>query len=455
MWHGDTRTAALPEGTSAIAGRTTADPPSARPSTSAEEDRPVREPDLLRSAGSTKTVCIASPNACPRSEVEAALLVDYFTANDWRVSSDFRTADLILLCTCGFDGCEEERSMGFLSVVESGKKAEARVIVFGCLPGINRERLRRESGATPLPSMELERLDEIIGASHRLAEIREPHLVAEYKKGLAGSFGILDRCRVAARVAVRYPGLFLSRLSWKGRPRTLDKRYDRIFTVRVGTGCLGDCTYCAIKYAAGPLVSKPLDAIEDDFREGLGRHYSVFRLVAGDVGCYGQDIGLSVVDLLTRIFARGERFTLIWDDFSPRWFVMYFEALEPLIRANADRIGYIGLPIQSGSERILRAMMRGHTVRQFEDSMARLRSGVPDLQVTTHVIVGFPGETDEDFDDTLRLLKRVAFQHIIAYKYSDRPYTIASGMTPKVDNDCINRRLRTLRREFCSVCDLP
>ena len=123
-----------------------------------------------------------------------------------------------------------------------------------------------------------------------------------------------------------------------------------------------------------------------------------------------------------------------------------------VLAKNAQRVHHIVLPIQSGSEKILQAMRREYTVKEAADSIRALESVAPNIALSTHVIVGFPGETEKDFEDTISFLKRISFKHIIAHCYSDRPNTDASKIFPKVqDAEKVNRLWR-LRKEFPVIC---
>jgi len=131
--------------------------------------------------------------------------------------------------------------------------------------------------------------------------------------------------------------------------------------------------------------------------------------VAADAGSYGQDSGSSVVELFRRLFAFDEKFQLIINDFNPRWLVEYADDLVDLFAANAEKIDYILMPIQSGSEKILSLMQRRHTASEVREHILALKKAVPGIRIGAHILVGFPGETEEDFNATLDFLKTINF----------------------------------------------
>jgi len=209
---------------------------------------------------------------------------------------------------------------------------------------------------------------------------------------------------------------------------------------------MSKCTYCAIKFGAGPLRSIPLAAAVGEFRSGLSHGYDLFRLTAEDVGSYGQDIGLCIVDLLRELNAGPENFKLLLDDFSPIWLVRYFPELLELFSTEHRRIKYICLPIQSGSERILQLMAREYTAEEARRCLLALKKAAPEIDLRTHVLVGFPGETEEDFAETLDFLKSVKFNLVSIYNYSERVGTEATTFPGKIPERVkLQRVWRTIR----------
>jgi len=223
---------------------------------------------------------------------------------------------------------------------------------------------------------------------------------------------------------------------------------DVVPALMLSRGCQGQCTYCGIPFAVGPLKSLPLERIVNNFRSILAQGNRVIGLVATDVGSYGQDNGSSVVELFRRLFAFDEKFQLIINDFNPRWLVKYSDDLIDLFAANAEKIDYILMPIQSGSEKILSLMQRRHTASEVREHMLALKKAVPGIRIGTHVMVGFPGEKEEDFDATLDFLKSLDFYYLKVFKYDDRPRIAAAKLSDKVPENIKRRRLLRLTREF-------
>lgn len=393
-----------------------------------------------------KTACIFISHLCPRSQIDVATLIDYLRANDWNISKDIDEADMVLLGTCGLDKYNEDKSMKYISIIEK-KMHHSNLIVTGCLPATSGERMHERFNVVAIPPKDLEKMDNIINATTCLYRTEGANVKGSVNT-LLGNFGFLDTLSVNAHLGLKYPWRVLNRLILGKSPTPVSGRYDSVFNIKIARGCMGECSYCAIKNAYGPLSSKPLDTIMNEFRTGLEKGYGTFKLIAGDVGSYGQDTGTNIVELLRYLFEHKGEYRLIWDDFNPRWLIKYFPELSEIVRRNNHKIGHVGFPVQSGSEKILTLMRRGHTAEDAIKCFVKLKQASPRLQMITHVIVGFPGEEDGDLDDTMRMLQDVCFEEIHVFPYSDRPNTHSENLIDKVPEKIKFRRAWKIRRKF-------
>ena len=135
---------------------------------------------------------------------------------------------------------------------------------------------------------------------------------------------------------------------------------------------------------------------------------------------------------MLRLYGHEGKFKLIFDDFSPQWFIKCHTELINIFSQNSQRLAYLSLPIQSGSNKILKLMRRGYTAEEANEAILDLQKACPDLNLLTHVLIGFPGETEEDFLDTLNFVKAIKFHEVFIYKYSDRPNIEALELPGKV-----------------------
>lgn len=395
-----------------------------------------------------RKACVAlGYGCCPRVEVDTAKLFGFFEANGWQVTDAIEEADLVVVMTCGFCEMWENRNLRLLEVAESRRRPGSRLVVAGCLAGIDEPRLRETCHGDLVPPKDASRLNDIIGASIRLDEIGDPILIESLIERARGCFSQQERRSDETRsraVCHRLAEL----IGVAQGPKEGQASSEAVCTIRVAWGCLGECSYCAIRFAAGPLRSKPLAKVLDQFDQGLRLGCKDFEVVAGDLGSYGQDLGSNIVDLLAGLMERSPAFRLHLQDFDPKWLVRYHEPLVSLLAENASRVASIIIPVQSGSDRVLARMRRGHTAAEAQAAVAAVRAACPTAALETHVLIGFPGETDVDFQDTLKLLQACRFDNVTCYNYEDRPNTEASEMRPKVPRRTMKARGFRLKREI-------
>lgn len=407
-----------------------------------------------------RTVCVAFAMGCPRNQMDTAWLSSYFRANGWTVLQRVQNADLVVASACGFAANVEEESLRLLSLLDQRRRKDSKLIVTGCLAGINGSRVTQQFGAVTIRPADIHQLDDLIGAKVRLQDIPpvncvEPHILAaqmcwpvrETYPNM-GAMATLKQqtkralCSLLRRVATER---FAMRTVRRFRRAPQDESSDPTFYIRVARGCLEECTYCAIRHAAGTLQSKPLDKILAEFDLGLAQKHANFEILAEDIGSYGLDIGSGCVELFERLFQRPGSYKLVLTDINVRYLIQYTPALCDLLATNADRIRMLKVPIQSGSDRILRLMKRQYTRDEMQASLTYLREKAPSLPLETHVLVGFPGETDEDFEDTMDLLGAIRFDRIQIYRYTDRPNTSARDLPDKVPEPVKEQRIQHLQ----------
>jgi tRNA-2-methylthio-N6-dimethylallyladenosine synthase len=205
-------------------------------------------------------------------------------------------------------------------------------------------------------------------------------------------------------------------------------------------GCNHVCSFCVVPRTRGPEVNRPPEAIVAEVEALVGRGYPEVMLLGQTVNAYRHG-DVDFAELLARVDGvRGLarlRFTTSHPEHVDR---RLGEALRDLPRL----CPYLHLPFQSGSDRVLESMRRGHTRAQYLETVALLRELVPDLALSSDVIVGYPGETPAEFDDTIRVLEAVGFDSLFAFAYSARPGTTAARLEDDVPADEKRRRLQVV-----------
>jgi threonylcarbamoyladenosine tRNA methylthiotransferase MtaB len=215
-------------------------------------------------------------------------------------------------------------------------------------------------------------------------------------------------------------------------------------TVRVQTGCDEACSYCIIPRTRGAGRSRPLPAVVADLRRAVDAGYKEIAITGVHLGSYGRDLGDgSSLAVLVRTLAD-------WKDDV----LFRVSSLEPMdctpeivemVAASARLAPHFHLPLQHGSDAMLRAMRRPYSTAYYRALVERIRTAAPDAAIGSDIIVGFPGEADSHFDDMCRMLEDLPLTHLHVFPYSDRPGTEASRKCPKVDGRVVRERGRAVR----------
>ena len=207
-------------------------------------------------------------------------------------------------------------------------------------------------------------------------------------------------------------------------------------------GCVGRCTYCCTRFARGKLQSYPVEDIKKEIESAVDDGCVEIQLTAQDTAAYGMDTGTKLAELINKI-------TTIPGDFRLRVGMMHPKSmmgdLDGLIQAFMHKNVYkfMHIPIQSGSDSVLQDMGRGHTVAQYKEIISEIRKKIPDISIATDIIVGYPTETDEDFEDTLKLIDDIKPNFIHISKYRHRPMAISSSL-PEIDHNIMKKRSKAL-----------
>jgi tRNA-2-methylthio-N6-dimethylallyladenosine synthase len=216
--------------------------------------------------------------------------------------------------------------------------------------------------------------------------------------------------------------------------------------VTVQEGCDKFCTFCVVPYTRGSEVSRPVRKIVAEVERLAAAGVREVTLIGQNVNAYhgegSNEQPRSLAQLLEEVSAIGGIDRVRYTTSHPR------DMNDDLIAAHRDLpklMPQLHLPVQSGSDRILAAMNRGHTRADYIDICARLRAARPDLALTSDFIVGFPGESEEDFAATLDLIDRIEFTGAFSFKYSPRPGTPGAGMDDQVDEGAKSERLQRLQ----------
>jgi len=312
-------------------------------------------------------------------------------------------ADVLIYNTCAVKGPTENRILNVLKHAPKGKK----LIVAGCLPLISFQRLRRElrfDGAVG-PSFGKEIVDVVtrVAAGEKVIDLEE-----------------LDR----------KPKLDLPRI--KSNPV--------VSVVPINYGCLGFCTYCCVVFARGRLRSYSVKEVADRVQSDVADGAREVWVTSQDTACYGRDVHSNLAELLQALDGLSGDFKVRVGMMTPN---MVTDMQDRLIDAfKSDKVfKFLHLPVQSGDDETLKRMRRFYTTAEFKGIVNSFRRQFPDLTLATDVIAGFPGETAQAFENTLKLLEEVKPDVTNVSKFFARPKTAAAQMQDGlVERDEVKRR---------------
>jgi threonylcarbamoyladenosine tRNA methylthiotransferase CDKAL1 len=345
---------------------------------------------------------------CSLNSADSAIMIGRLREIDAQPVKAIEQAEIIILNTCGVKEPTEDRIIHRMEELSGGIKP---VIVAGCLPKISLTRIERAipDYAAILGPQAIESMNEIV---HRV---------------LAGERGI-----------IHLESTDVSKLKWLEAPAE-----GVICTIPICEGCLGNCAYCAVKFARGQIKSHSEKEICQAVVKCTRAGYREIRITSQDLGAYGVDINSNLITLLQKIdeIEGPHKFRL--GMFNPNLVTDSIGDLLHIMKSD-HFFKFFHIPLQSGSDSILRTMGRLYSVDVWENIIGTIRENFSEATIATDIIVGFPGETKDDFNLTLEVLRRVRPSVVNISKYGDRPHTLASKSRSKVETSTKKQRSRQL-----------
>lgn len=387
-----------------------------------------------------KKICITA-NACRRRGLDAKRIQSYFLKNGYNVVKNPKKADIIIYVACGFHGNIAESNF---KRIKEFQKYNAELIVAGCLPINEKENLSKYFNGRTLGTKELNRIDSKIDElfpenKKKFWDIEDANFLFSNSK-LYPLLELLLKIKLFKIFCFKFIEYSYRHIRGMNSFKSTVFPIKPLFHLRVAWGCDSKCTYCVIRKSTGPFHSKPLDQCIKEFKKGLSQGYKDFIITAVNSGCYGKDIGSSFPELLDELTKIPGDFKIIIRGLYPNWLIKYIDELEEIIKRN--KIKLLGIPIQSGSPQILKLMNRRTELEKLKNACRRLQNADPNLIIDTHYIIGFPTETDEDFQHTLKLVKDIDSKVVYFFPFSSRTGTAAEKLKPKVTNKQIQLRIK-------------
>ncbi|WP_447957549.1 tRNA (N6-isopentenyl adenosine(37)-C2)-methylthiotransferase MiaB [Vreelandella sp. EE7] len=216
--------------------------------------------------------------------------------------------------------------------------------------------------------------------------------------------------------------------------------------VSIMEGCSKYCTFCVVPYTRGEEVSRPFEPVMDEVIHLADQGVREINLLGQNVNAYrgenqlGEEIDLAELIACVAAVEGIDRVR-----FTTSHPVEFTDSLVEAYAEIPELVSHLHLPVQSGSDNILSAMKRGHTRQAYIDKMERIRANRPDISFSSDFIIGFPGETEQDFEDTMDLIHQIGFDHSFSFVYSARPGTPASGLEDETPESVKKQRLAILQ----------
>ncbi|RKY02905.1 MAG: tRNA (N(6)-L-threonylcarbamoyladenosine(37)-C(2))-methylthiotransferase MtaB [Spirochaetes bacterium] len=341
--------------------------------------------------------CLFKTLGCKTNQYETQLLREQFLENGFSEVDDVNEADLLIINTCTVTSNSDKKSERLIrSLIR--KNPKARVIVTGCC---------------------------VDNPYSRVKDIKDVDLFIANK----------DKDKIISYIKDDYVNSIDTIKSFSIR--------DRAF-VKIQDGCNNFCSYCIIPYTRGKPVSRDLKKIEEEVRNLTKSGYKEIVLTGIHIGLYGYDLGTNLLELIDRLISIRDLARLRLSSIDPN------EIDRSLIERmkDSDKIcRYLHISIQSGDDRILKRMRRRYKAKFLYKLLDYLKKEIPEIGISSDFMVGFPGESDKNFKNTLSLVKRYDFVKTHIFTYSDREKTESYNFKNKLSEDIKRERAEILKEE--------
>ena len=340
---------------------------------------------------------------CSLNQADSIIMENLLKKEGLKIVKSARNAGIIIINTCAVKEPTENKIVRYISEIPGNKK----VIIAGCLTRTRTKLLKEKFNHS------------LIGCDNLKDAIKA--VKGDVKESLKRE----KMCKVGV-VPIQ--------------------KNKVIEIIPVCEGCLGECSYCATRMARGELYSYSEDNIIKHLNDALQRGVKEFWLTAQDTGAYGLDINTNIIKLLQKIVRLNSWFKVRIGMMNPSHAYKARKELGGLL-INPKIFRFIHVPVQSGSNKILKLMKRNYTSEEFAEACNYLRSKVKDLTISTDIIIGFPGESEKDFLQTIKLIFEVKPEIVNVSRYWKRENTPASRMK-QLAPDIVKRRVREFMKIY-------
>lgn len=349
---------------------------------------------------------------CPRNLVDTEVMLGILLKAGYEPCQELEDADYLVINTCGFLEDSRQESVQTIQEVLEERKQGAKVIVTGCMVQSHKEQIEKHCPDVDyyLGSGDVEKI---------LQAIESPEKGQELSK--ARSY--LEAGEVPRQISTPNHYAYL----------------------KIAEGCRKRCAYCIIPDIKGPLKSKPVDRILKEFRALLKQGVQEVILIAQDLGDWGKDLGFKRSEGLVHLL---KEMLKVEEDFWLRLLYLYpdeiSEELIALMKQDKRICPYLDMPIQHVNDAMLKAMRRATNKKQIVQTIESLRKAIPDISIRTSLIVGFPGETNEQFEELVQFLKDYPLDNVGIFQYSQEEGSHAATLPDQIPESVKQERFDLL-----------
>eukprot|EP00929_Paragymnodinium_shiwhaense_P082617 TRINITY_DN4363_c0_g2_i1.p1 TRINITY_DN4363_c0_g2~~TRINITY_DN4363_c0_g2_i1.p1 ORF type:complete len:577 (-),score=145.60 TRINITY_DN4363_c0_g2_i1:202-1932(-) len=330
---------------------------------------------------------------CPHNQSDGEYMTGQLAEYGYTLVDNFEECDLMVVNSCTVKHPSEIRA---INLVTKAQETGTPIVLAGCVPSSDKKLTENLKGVSMLDVSQVDRIVDVVEETIKGNTVK----LLEKRKDL--------------------PTLAL--------PKVRKDKMAEIITINAG--CLGNCTYCKTKLSRGTVLSHPIDAIVERALAAAAEGICHIELASEDMGAYGIDIGVDIVQLMLRLSdALPEGVMLRTGMTNPPYILQHVDGIiETLKRPNVH--SFMHIPVQSGSDKVLNDMRREYTVDDFTFLVDKLKEADPEIFMLTDIICGFPTESEEDWKQTIDLIKKYKFHGIHTSQFYARPGTPAMKLKP-------------------------
>jgi len=344
---------------------------------------------------------------CTFNKADGQIIAGNLQENDIDIVDSIEEADVIIVNTC-YVKLPTENKVTYKIQKLQKDFPDKKIIVGGCMVEIDPEKLDKIGpNCSWIGPHQLNKAADVVNGTYCGEVIRECGFSKEPKVGV---------------------------------PKVTDDSLVHI--IQICEGCLGACTFCCTRFARGPLNSYPIEDIVAEAKKAIENGACEIQLTAQDTAAFGRDSGEKLSDLIKEVANLDGDFRVRVGMMHPKNILNDVDEIIDAMK-HPKVYNFIHLPVQSGSDKVLSEMRRGHTLSQYLDIVSKFKSEIPGLALAVDIIVGYPTESDEDFDLTVKLLEEIKPSIIHLSKYQHRKGAISSSL-PEIPRDVMKKRSKFL-----------